>query len=65
MWAVTRCLYCSEDHCIHEYLFLDHQQRVFWTGWQSELTTFDSYEDADKYAEALNFLYGNVVCPSG
>ena len=62
MWAVTRCLYCSEDHCIHEFLFLNDQGRVFWTVWESEITSFDDYEEAAKCVEHLNFLYGFECC---
>lgn len=62
MWAVSRVLYLTDGSALHEFLSVDFKNRVFWTGWESEITVFNDYEDALKFAAALNTLYGYEIC---
>lgn len=62
MYTVTRCLCCPDGALLHEFLSVDSKDRVFWTGWESEITVFNDYDVAFKYASALNSLYGYDIC---
>ena len=62
MYCVCRELYCPDGACLQEYLFIDPQIRVFWTGFSSQVTVFGDFQNAERYAKTLNQLYGYDLC---
>lgn len=62
MYCVCRELYCPDGACLQEYLYIDSQIRAFWTGFNSQVTVFGDFENADRYAKTLNQLYGYDLC---
>ena len=62
MYCVCREVYCPDGALLQEYLYVDSQHRAYWTGFASQVTIFGDFENADRYAKALNLCYNYDLC---
>ena len=62
MYCVFRELFCPDGSALIEYLSVDSQQRAYWTGFASNITLFNDFENANRYCQAMNYCYGYDLC---